>query len=206
MSFEIHFKLRYITLLAWILSQSLALIPCNPNHKFYVNRISATCSAPGAIPLNATGTYLGYDLGIAARSGESISLVLENSCVPQLSTCQSSLSNLQSRSAAASGWMQPIAAGYRAFNGSSPTELAINQSDSDRGIAAMRAGCYSVCWQNSTGSWTNLGIIVNVQGDFLGFEFNGLRNANGLRAGIPRWYTAALLALPSRENITLSMR
>ena len=199
-------KFQYVTLMAWILSQSAALIPCNSNYKFYVNRISATCSAPGAIPLNSSGTFLGYDLGVAPQSGESVSLVLEISCSPQIETCQSPLSNSQSRSESASGWMRPFAAGYRAVNGSSATELAINQSDSDSGISSLKAGCYSVCWRNSTGLWSNLGISVIVQGDFLGLEFNGVRNANGLRAGIPRWFTAAMLALPPRASVTLTMR
>ena len=200
-------RLQCFTLLVWFLVRSSALLPCSPTNIFYVNRITGTCSAPVAIPWNITGTYLGVDLGVAVKGGESLSLVQESpSCIPQLQTCQSSASNLQYASISSSGWMRPVSPGYKAVNISSPTELSINQSDTDRAISMIKVGCYSICWKNASGLWRNLGMIVNVQGDFLGLQFNGITNANGLRAGIPRWYTPAIAAVPSRVSVSLPMR
>ena len=67
-------------LLLHALGVGLSSASCSSNYAFYVNRVAATCSVPGALPLNMSRSYLDVDLGRFLVASERVSLVQIPAC------------------------------------------------------------------------------------------------------------------------------
>ena len=193
-------------LLLHALGVGLSSASCSSNYAFYVNRVAATCSVPGALPLNMSRSYLDVDLGRFLVASERVSLVQIPACSETQTSACLSAGNSQAARHNASGWMRVVNASGNRLLATSETVMSVNQSDVASAIGALQVGCYAVCWRNSTGAWSDVGIRVSVQSFLPGLEYNGISNANGLRTAIVRWADKPIAGLPLRANITLRIR
>jgi hypothetical protein len=161
---------------------SSAAEACIEEHAVYVNYVVARCSNPGAIPAGAGDTLMRYDFREVPQEGDLVSLVASYGA-GSYADCAHLPTNPQNTTGVdyASGWLRPEAQ-------SDTTVATVQRGDLAAALARMApAEVLEVCWfRNATGAWRNSGIRLALQDAAVGLRVNGVANARGVRAGVPK--------------------